>query len=75
VVFSSDTVADDWHRRIKPRDIIQRAMSRLEKRGKAFCCFTTSIRQPLAALPELLNKLKEGGFQRRACGARGSRPD
>ena len=34
VIFSSDTVADDWHRHIKPRDIVSRAMTRLEKRGK-----------------------------------------
>src|ERR1700728_3924982 len=34
IVFSSDTVADDWHRRIKPADIVSRAMSRLEARGE-----------------------------------------
>jgi peptidoglycan/xylan/chitin deacetylase (PgdA/CDA1 family) len=62
VVFSSDTVADDWHRRIKPRDIIQRAMSRLEKRGKGILLLHDIHPATVAALPELLNKLKQGGF-------------
>jgi peptidoglycan/xylan/chitin deacetylase (PgdA/CDA1 family) len=63
VVFSSDTVADDWHRRIKPRDIIQRAMSRLEKRGKGILLLHDIHAATVAALPELLNKLKEAGFR------------
>jgi hypothetical protein len=34
VTFSADIVADDWHRHTTPAQIIKRAMSRLEKRGK-----------------------------------------
>jgi peptidoglycan/xylan/chitin deacetylase (PgdA/CDA1 family) len=34
IVFSSDTVADDWFHRIKASEIVRRAMSRLEARGK-----------------------------------------
>ena len=34
VVFSSDTDADDWHRHIKPDQIIALAMGRLEALGK-----------------------------------------
>jgi peptidoglycan-N-acetylglucosamine deacetylase len=62
VVFSSDTVADDWHRRIKPRDIIQRAMSRLEKRGKGILLLHDIHAATVAALPELLRQLKDAGF-------------
>jgi peptidoglycan-N-acetylglucosamine deacetylase len=62
VVFSSDTVADDWHRRIKPRDIIQRAMSRLQARGRGILLLHDIHPATVAALPELLNKLKEAGF-------------
>jgi peptidoglycan/xylan/chitin deacetylase (PgdA/CDA1 family) len=62
VVFSSDTVADDWHRRIKPADIVRRAMSRLEARGKGILLLHDIHPATIAALPELLKKLKEAGF-------------
>lgn len=62
IVFSSDTVADDWHRRIRPRDIVARAMSRLEKRGKGILLLHDIHAATVAALPELLRKLKEAGF-------------
>jgi peptidoglycan/xylan/chitin deacetylase (PgdA/CDA1 family) len=62
VVFSSDTVADDWHRRIKPADIVNRAMSRLEARGRGILLLHDIHGVTVAALPELLKKLKEGGF-------------
>ena len=62
VVFSSDTVADDWHRRIKPADIVSRAMSRLEARGKGILLLHDIHPATVAALPELLAKLKAAGF-------------
>jgi peptidoglycan/xylan/chitin deacetylase (PgdA/CDA1 family) len=62
IVFSSDTVADDWHRRIKPADIVHRAMSRLEARGKGILLLHDIHGATVAALPELLKKLKEAGF-------------
>jgi peptidoglycan-N-acetylglucosamine deacetylase len=62
IVFSSDTVADDWRRRIRPRDIVARAMSRLEKRGKGILLLHDIHAGTVAALPELLKKLKEAGF-------------
>jgi peptidoglycan/xylan/chitin deacetylase (PgdA/CDA1 family) len=62
VVFSSDTVADDWHRRIKPTDIVGRAMSRLEARGKGILLLHDIHAATVAALPDLLKKLKEAGF-------------
>ena len=53
VVFSSDTVADDWHRRIKPADIVSRAMSRLEARGKGILLLHDIHAATVAALPDL----------------------
>ena len=34
VVFGADAVADDWHHRLTPAQIIERAMTRLEKHGR-----------------------------------------
>jgi peptidoglycan-N-acetylglucosamine deacetylase len=62
VVFSSDAVADDWHHRIKPGQIIARAMSRLEKRGKGILLLHDIHPVTVAALPGLLHALKEQGF-------------
>jgi len=62
VVFSSDTVADDWHRHIRPGDIIARAMSRLEKRGKGILLLHDIHPATVAALPGLLKQLKDKGF-------------
>jgi peptidoglycan/xylan/chitin deacetylase (PgdA/CDA1 family) len=62
VVFSSDTVADDWHRRIRSADITRLALSRLEARGKGILLLHDIHHVTVAALPELLNKLKAAGF-------------
>jgi peptidoglycan/xylan/chitin deacetylase (PgdA/CDA1 family) len=62
IVFSSDTVADDWHRRIKPSEIIRRAISRLEARGKGILLLHDIHPATVAALPGLLKELKEQGF-------------
>ncbi len=63
IVFSSDTVADDWHRHIKPHDIVSRAMTRLEKRGSGILLLHDIHKSTVAALPELLKELKEKGFR------------
>ncbi len=62
VVFSSDIVADDWFRRIGPSEIVRRAMMRLEARGKGILLLHDIHPGTVAALPELLKKLKEAGF-------------
>jgi peptidoglycan/xylan/chitin deacetylase (PgdA/CDA1 family) len=61
-VFSTDAVADDWYHRIKPGQIINRAMSRLDKRGKGVLLLHDIHPVTVAALPGLLRALKEGGF-------------
>jgi peptidoglycan/xylan/chitin deacetylase (PgdA/CDA1 family) len=62
IVFSSDTVADDWHRRITPSQITALALKRLEARGKGILLLHDIHPGTVAALPELLKKLKEQGF-------------
>ena len=62
VAFSADAVADDWHRRIKPADIVRRAISRLQARGKGILLLHDIHPATVAALPELFKKLKEAGF-------------
>jgi peptidoglycan/xylan/chitin deacetylase (PgdA/CDA1 family) len=62
IVFSSDTVADDWYRGIKPNEIVRRAMSRLQARGKGILLLHDIHPKTVAALPVLLKELKEQGF-------------
>ena len=62
VVFSSDTVADDWHRRIRSTDIVRLAVSRLEARGRGILLLHDIHRTTADALPDLLSKLKAAGF-------------
>lgn len=63
VVFSSDVVADDWHHHIKPQQVIARAISRLEKRGKGILLLHDIHKVTAEALPGLLETLKEKGFR------------
>lgn len=62
VVFGADAVADDWHHRISPAQIIERAMTRLEKRGGGILLLHDIHPRTVAALPGLLRQLKERGF-------------
>jgi hypothetical protein len=63
VVFSSDTVADDWHHRIGAKQIIAVAMRRLEAAGKGILLLHDIHAKTAAALPGLLKELKDKGFQ------------
>jgi len=62
IVFSADVVADDWFRHIKPSEIVRRAMSRLEARGKGILLLHDIHPWTAKALPELLAQLKAHGF-------------
>jgi hypothetical protein len=61
-VFSTDAVADDWHRHISASQIIARAMSRLEAKGKGMLLLHDIHPWTVAALPGLLKALKDKGF-------------
>jgi peptidoglycan/xylan/chitin deacetylase (PgdA/CDA1 family) len=61
-VFSSDTVADDWHHRIGGKQIIVAAMRRLEARGKGILLLHDIHPKTVAALPGLLKELKDKDF-------------
>ena len=61
-VFSSDTDADDWHRHIKSNQIIALAMRRLEALGKGILLLHDIHPATTAALPGLLQQLKDNGF-------------
>jgi peptidoglycan/xylan/chitin deacetylase (PgdA/CDA1 family) len=62
VVFSTDVDADDWFRHITAAQIVQRAMSRLEKRGSGILLLHDIHPWTVAALPVLLKELKDNGF-------------
>jgi peptidoglycan/xylan/chitin deacetylase (PgdA/CDA1 family) len=63
VVFGADAVADDWHHNISPAQIIERAMTRLEKHGGGILLLHDIHPRTVAALPGLLRRLKERGFR------------
>ncbi len=62
VVFSTDVVADDWFRHISPAQIVQRAMTRLDKRGRGILLLHDIHPWTVAALPVLLKELKDRGY-------------
>src|SRR5215469_288811 len=62
IVFSSDTVADDWHHRIGAKQIIAVGMRRLEAYGKGILLLHDIHPKTVAALPGLLKELKDKGF-------------
>ena len=62
IVFSSDTVADDWHHRIGAKQIIAAGTRRLEASGKGILLLHDIHPKTVAALPGLLKDLKDKGF-------------
>jgi peptidoglycan/xylan/chitin deacetylase (PgdA/CDA1 family) len=62
-VFSTDTVEDDWHRHISPKQIVSLALSRLEKRGRGILLLHDIHPWTATALPDILKQLKDHGFR------------
>jgi peptidoglycan/xylan/chitin deacetylase (PgdA/CDA1 family) len=62
VTWSTDVVADDWFRRITPKQIVQRAMKRLDANGRGILLLHDIHPATALALPSLLNELKEHGY-------------
>jgi hypothetical protein len=62
IVWSSDTVADDWTR-ISSDQVLQRAMRRLEAKGRGILLLHDIQPRTALALPALLRQLKARGFR------------
>jgi peptidoglycan/xylan/chitin deacetylase (PgdA/CDA1 family) len=62
VLWSADTVADDWTR-ISANQVVHRAMSRLEAKGKGILLLHDIQARTAQALPTLLRELKANGFK------------
>lgn len=63
VAWSADVVADDWFRGIKPNQIVQRAMRRLNEKGRGILLLHDIHPATAMALPTLLKELKEQGYR------------
>lgn len=63
VTWSVDLVADDWHRRISANEIQQRALRRIEKRGRGILLLHDIHPATALALPGILKGLKAGGYR------------
>jgi hypothetical protein len=61
-VWSADVVADDW-RHISAREIVQRALTRLERKGKGVLLLHDIKATTAHALPDLLQELKTRGYR------------
>lgn len=63
-VWSADEVADDWFHGIKPAQIVERAMRRIEAKGHRGVLLLHDIHPATAmAVPLLLKELKEKGYK------------
>jgi peptidoglycan-N-acetylglucosamine deacetylase len=58
MVWSADFPADDWIRRLTPKDVVARALARLEKKGKGVLLLHDIHPVTVRALPALLTQLK-----------------
>jgi peptidoglycan/xylan/chitin deacetylase (PgdA/CDA1 family) len=62
MTWSTDVTGDDW-RPISSAEVARRAMSRLEAQGRGVLLLHDLHERTVAALPELLNELKQEGFK------------
>jgi len=62
IIWSTDVVADDWFRRITPKQIVQRAIERLDANGRGILLLHDIHPATALALPSLLSELKEHGY-------------
>jgi peptidoglycan/xylan/chitin deacetylase (PgdA/CDA1 family) len=74
VTWSADVVADDWFRHITAKTIVQRAMQRLEAKGRGILLLHDIHSATAMALPTLLQELKARGFRVVQVVAAGDRP-
>jgi peptidoglycan/xylan/chitin deacetylase (PgdA/CDA1 family) len=63
MAWSADFPGDDWKRRISPKEVVRRSLSRLEARGRGILLLHDIHKVTVAALPTLLAELKARGFK------------
>jgi hypothetical protein len=63
MTWSVDLMADDWHRRLPPREIVRRALERIEAKGHGILLLHDIQPGTVIALPELLRELKTRGYK------------
>lgn len=73
VTWSADVVADDW-KRIGAREIVRRAIRRLEEKGRGILLLHDIHPATASALPTLLKELKDRGYRVVQVVAEGERP-
>jgi ribosomal protein S11 len=73
VTWSADVVADDW-KHINAREIVRRAMRRLEEKGRGILLLHDIHPATASAVPALLKELKERGYRVVQVVASGERP-
>src|SRR5512136_590674 len=74
VTWSADVVADDW-KHIGAKEIVKRAMRRLEERGRGILLLHDIHPATVLALPTLLKELKDRGYHVVQVAAAGERPE
>lgn len=63
VTWSVDLVADDWHRGISANEVMQRALRRIESRGRGILLLHDIQPATALALPGILQGLKARGYR------------
>ena len=74
MTWSADVVADDW-KHINAKEIVKRAMRRLEEKGRGILLLHDIHPATVLALPTLLKELKERGYHVVQVVATGERPE
>jgi len=74
VIWSADVDTDDWWRGSSPEAIVQRAMRRLNAKGRGIILMHDIHRKTAMALPILLKELKANGYNVVHVVAAGERP-
>jgi peptidoglycan/xylan/chitin deacetylase (PgdA/CDA1 family) len=74
VVWSADVDTDDWWRGSTPEAIVQRAMQRLNSKGRGIILMHDIHNKTAMALPILLKELKANGYNVVHVVAEGERP-
>ena len=62
MTWSADVTGDDW-RPISSAEVVRRAVSGLEAKGRGVLLLHDIHERTVAALPDLLNELKQNGFK------------